>query len=741
MSTEQSSPSQDSTSSTFPSRFEIITKYIEREVLNQRTLVHPHVIRFHEVFLTDDELCMVLELAPGGNLRTLVNKYGALHENTARSYFQQMILSIDYCHKRKTCIRDLKLENLVLNENGTVIKLCDFGLSKYIGNCSMPHSCVGTPHYVAPEILLSANRRSYDGEKSDVWSAGVCLFVMIYGYFPFDDPYPEETTRQRLVLEKIKKGNVSLPVTQVLTKASGVRARPLSEHCLDLLNGLLQNDPYKRLSVEEILRHPWFLTYLPEGAIAMNAGVTEEDERLLGGLNGMQKRSELKQLVGIAMNHDVEIKWLHSCTMMFCCNVHRAEGTYKLNSTFRRSHEFAKRPFLKNTLYLKNHGKTRSCFGKVVNSALSIDPPTPPKKTVTATVVIYYKTWWTTAFLHGSINGAPWTDVRLSPSPHGRWRTVSIEVEPNQSTPVLEFVLTDGDGLWDKTKDGTNFTIQKPGNYRVQNGVVREIKMRAAMLVSDLDGTMIGDDHATKAFSDFWILHSSFTNSTLVYNTGRSLDSFVQLLDEKKECLITPDVLISAVGTKIHKHDEGLWNEDPGWVVKMEKDWDLLVVTEAAESAVTVVGSESMHFRPKNEQNEYKVTCGVRNECIKKALEHIQSKLYESGVKANLIYSGIGDWRFLDIVPQSAGKLEALNYVRVQYGYALRSTVACGDSGNDILMLSGKNLAIVVSNAQPDLKDWLNNEVSKDQNKNRLFMATQKEAYGILEGLENFQFC
>lgn len=97
--------------------------------------------------------------------------------------------------------------------------------------------------------------------------------------------------------------------------------------------------------------------------------------------------------------------------------------------------------------------------------------------------------------------------------------------------------------------------------------------------------------------------------------------------------------------------------------------------------------------------------------------------------------------RFLDIVSKNAGKLEALNYVREQHGFDVKSTVACGDSGNDILMLSGENPAIVVSNAQPDLKEWLKSEISHDHNEERLFLATKHEAYGILEGLEKFEFC
>ncbi len=136
------------------------------------------------------------------------------------------------------------------------------------------------------------------------------------------------------------------------------------------------------------------------------------------------------------------------------------------------------------------------------------------------------------------------------------------------------------------------------------------------------------------------------------------------------------------------------------------------------------VGRERMHFRPPEEQNDHKVTCGVHVDILQtvsmeqvaphaiaakplspgtimhevvacaqtadfinvfntiQVLDHIQLSLEQAKVTANIITSGTGDWRFLDLVPVKAGKLEALEYVRRQHGFPISATVACGDSGN-----------------------------------------------------------
>ena len=150
----------------------------------------------------------------------------------------------------------------------------------------------------------------------------------------------------------------------------------------------------------------------------------------------------------------------------------------------------------------------------------------------------------------------------------------------------------------------------------MDRGDVEGIDLKPVMVVSDLDGTMVGDDIATEAFKHFWSRQVALTDSKLVYNTGRqvskeflspgsttgnftvrSLTSCLKLLKEKKHCLAMPDVLISAVGTKIHMCEAERWPEHPNWAERLNEDWDVKVVWNTAKAAVEKVGYDNMHFR------------------------------------------------------------------------------------------------------------------------------------------------
>ena len=112
----------------------------------------------------------------------------------------------------------------------------------------------------------------------------------------------------------------------------------------------------------------------------------------------------------------------------------------------------------------------------------------------------------------------------------------------------------------------------------------------------------------------------------------------------------------------------------------------------------------------------------------------LRNKCAAAALDVKVIRSGTGGWNYIDVVSAGAGKLESLEHVRRALGFHESATVACGDSGNDILMLSGRNKAIIVGNAQPDLMRWAM-ESAEGRDEGRLYVARAKEARGILEGL------
>lgn len=163
-----------------------IDEHVQREIMNHRSLKHPNIIRFKEVFLNPTHLAIVMEYASGGELFHRICTAGRFTEDEARYYFQQLISGVSYCHSMQICHRDLKLENTLLDGSSAPhLKICDFGYSKSSVLHSQPKSIVGTPAYIAPEVL---SRKAYDGKIADVWSCGVTLYVMLVGAYPFEDP-------------------------------------------------------------------------------------------------------------------------------------------------------------------------------------------------------------------------------------------------------------------------------------------------------------------------------------------------------------------------------------------------------------------------------------------------------------------------------------------------------------------------------------------------------------------------
>lgn len=210
---------------------------IKREISIMRRLHHPRVVKLLEVLATKTKIYFVMEFAKGGELFAKVAK-GRFSEDLSRKYFQQLITAVGYCHARGVFHRDLKPENLLLDENWD-LKVSDFGLSAVndqIQSDGLLHTLCGTPAYVAPEIL---GKKGYDGAKADVWSCGVILYVLIAGYLPFND------TNLMVMYRKIYRGQFRFP-------------KWTSPDLRRFLSRLLDANPETRITVDEILRDPWF---------------------------------------------------------------------------------------------------------------------------------------------------------------------------------------------------------------------------------------------------------------------------------------------------------------------------------------------------------------------------------------------------------------------------------------------------------------------------------------------------
>ncbi|KAH1065367.1 hypothetical protein J1N35_030354 [Gossypium stocksii] len=232
----------------FIERGQKIDEHVQREIMNHRSLKHPNIVRFKEVLLTPTHLAIVMEYAAGGELFDRICNAGRFGEDEARFFFQQLISGISYCHSMQICHRDLKLENTLLDgSTAPRVKICDFGYSKSSVFHSQPKSTVGTPAYIAPEVL---SKKEYDGKIADVWSCGVTLYVMLVGAYPFEDP--DDPKNFRKTIRRILTVQYSIP--------DYVR---VSMDCKNLLSRIFAENPGKRISIPEIKSHPWFLKNLP----------------------------------------------------------------------------------------------------------------------------------------------------------------------------------------------------------------------------------------------------------------------------------------------------------------------------------------------------------------------------------------------------------------------------------------------------------------------------------------------
>jgi calcium/calmodulin-dependent protein kinase I len=214
---------------------------LDSEVNIMRQVKHKNIVQLHDVFDSKSKMCLVLDLLEGGELFDRIIEKGHLTEKLAADSFAQIVSALGFLHAKMIVHRDLKPENLLYEtkDDASPIKLIDFGLAGSCKNAPLKTPC-GTPNYVAPEIL----RRQPYGVQSDMWSAGVILYIILCGFPPF---YDENDDLGRLY-RKIKRADFDMPSPYW----DGI-----SDSAKDLVKRLLQPDPKKRLTAQQTLAHPW----------------------------------------------------------------------------------------------------------------------------------------------------------------------------------------------------------------------------------------------------------------------------------------------------------------------------------------------------------------------------------------------------------------------------------------------------------------------------------------------------
>uniref|UniRef100_A0A1D1YQ28 non-specific serine/threonine protein kinase n=1 Tax=Anthurium amnicola TaxID=1678845 RepID=A0A1D1YQ28_9ARAE len=211
---------------------------LEIEIMS-RLSGHPNVVELKAVYEEEHYVHLVMELCAGGELFHRLEKNGRFPEPNARILFQHLMKVVMYCHDNGIVHRDLKPENILLatNSSSSPIKLADFGLATFIKPGQNLHGTVGSPFYIAPEVLGGGY-----SQAADVWSAGVILYILLSGMPPFWGK-----TKSR-IFDAVRAAKLWFPSDSWDHVSSSAK---------DLITGMLCKDPAQRLTAAQVLAHPW----------------------------------------------------------------------------------------------------------------------------------------------------------------------------------------------------------------------------------------------------------------------------------------------------------------------------------------------------------------------------------------------------------------------------------------------------------------------------------------------------
>ncbi|XP_070501371.1 uncharacterized protein Sik3 isoform X2 [Chironomus tepperi] len=244
-----------------------------REISILKLLHHPHITRLYEVMESKNSIYLVTEHAGGGEIFDHLVTHGRMKEEEAARVFSQIVSAVDYCHRNGVVHRDLKAENVLLDNNMNV-KIVDFGFSNMFTEGMYLTTFCGSPPYAAPEVFQGLE---YDGPRADIWSLGVVLYVLVCGALPFDGATLHD------LRSVVISGKFRIPFF-------------MSQECEHLIRHMLVVEPERRYSLKQIAKHRWLTRYNLINLTELNDTLTTQ--------------MDTKNLDTIVINHMLQIPGL-----------------------------------------------------------------------------------------------------------------------------------------------------------------------------------------------------------------------------------------------------------------------------------------------------------------------------------------------------------------------------------------------------------------------------------------------
>jgi len=243
---------------------------LETEIDILRKLDHPHIVALKEVVVCPMDTYIVMELLSGGELFNRIVEQGRFSEPDAAELFAQILLAMEYLHSLNIVHRDVKPENILyVSQGSSQIKLIDFGYAGVWAPDKELSGLCGTPDYVAPEVLSwydeDDNGTTY-GKGSDLWSLGVLLYVILSGCSPFS------AEEEEAILQLVAQAKYEFHESEWST---------VSESAKDLIRKLLVVDPAQRMTMPEMLDHPWLKDAVGAGRTAITEKLKQKEEAKL----------------------------------------------------------------------------------------------------------------------------------------------------------------------------------------------------------------------------------------------------------------------------------------------------------------------------------------------------------------------------------------------------------------------------------------------------------------------------